>query len=352
MPLFKKGSKLQPGNYRPVSILSVLSKILERAVHIQFTEYLTKRDLMYEHQSGFRGKYSTGTCLIGLSDFIKGEVNKGNLVGLVLMDLQKAFDTVNHDVLLRKLSAIGVDSTTWFRSYLSGRSQCVEVEGTRSSFEDIGCGVPQGSILGPLLFLVYVNDMHLSVNCHLSLYADDSVLIFSHSNPEVIRDKLSLELSNCRDWLIENRLSLHMGKTECILFGTGHRLGRVADFHISCAGSVINPVTAVKYLGVTLDQRLKFTDHAKEVMGRCAGRLAFLYRQSAFLNFHCRRLLCNALVQPYLDYCSTAWYSSLTVDMKRKFDVIQRRMVRFVYSRDRLHHVYYGFTEPFLAVVS
>ena len=134
-------------------------------------------------------------------------MGKGSLVGLVLMDLQKAFDTVDHRILLDKLESMGVSSVSWFRSYLEGRCQCVEVDGVRSSFEAVDCGVPQGSILGPLLFLVYVNDMHLSVNCRLSLYADDSALVFSHSDPVVIGDSLSAELSNCREWLIDNKLT-------------------------------------------------------------------------------------------------------------------------------------------------
>ena len=238
LPLYKKGSKVDAGNYRPVSVLSVLSKLLERAVHVQLTECLAKRDLLYKNQSGFRSSYSTDTCLVGLSDYIKGEMGKGNLVGMVLIDLQKAFDTVDHGILLEKLSAIGVSSLSWFHSYLENRTQCVEVEGIRSSLEALSCGVPQGSILGPLLFLIYVNDMHLSVGCKLALYADDSALIFSHADANVIADRLSKELSCCRGWLIDNRLSLHMGKTECILFGTSQRLGRVQNFQISCAGQL------------------------------------------------------------------------------------------------------------------
>ena len=339
LPLYKKGSKLDAGNYRPTSMLSVLSKILERAVQVQLTDYLAKRGLLYEHQSGFRGSYSTETCLVGLSDYIKGEMGRGNLVGLVLLDLQKAFDTVDHGILLEKLGSMGVTSILWFRSYLTGRSQCVEVDGSRSSFEGITCGVPQGSILGPLLFLVYINDMHLSIQCRLALYADDSALVFSHSDPAVISERLGSELSLCRSWLIDNRLSLHMGKTECILFGTAHRLKRVQDFQILCAGTVIEPVSSVKYLGVVLDQRFKFSDYAGTVIQKYAGRIGFLYRHSSSLDFNCRRILCNSLIQPYLDYCCTAWYSSLTADLKRKLEVVQRRMVRFVLSKDRLSHV-------------
>ena len=137
-------------SFPPISILNVLSKILERAAHSQLSEYLEKRGLLFENQSGFRGGYSTDSCLIGLTDFIKGEIGKGNMVGMVLIDLQKAFDTVDHNVLREKLRSIGVSSTAWFESYLSDRRQCVDVCGSRSEFLPISCGVPQGSILSRL----------------------------------------------------------------------------------------------------------------------------------------------------------------------------------------------------------
>jgi hypothetical protein len=124
-PIFKKGSKLDPGNYRPVSILTVLSKILERTVHGQLVSYLKEKGLLYEFQSGFRDRYSTDTCLLDLAEYIKGEFSKGNLVGMVLIDLQKAFDTVDHGVLLSKMKIMGITSLDWFSSYLTGRQQCV-----------------------------------------------------------------------------------------------------------------------------------------------------------------------------------------------------------------------------------
>lgn len=128
-PIFKKGSQLEPGNCRPVSVLSMLSKIMERTVHDQLMDHIKKKELFFEQQSGFRGRYSTDTCLIGLCDFIRSEMAGGKYVGMILIDLQKAFDTVDHGILCDKLKAMGVSSIDWFRSYLSDRTQCVAVGG-------------------------------------------------------------------------------------------------------------------------------------------------------------------------------------------------------------------------------
>ena len=339
IPLFKKGSTLDPGNYRPVSILNVLSKLLERAAHSQLSNYLEKRGLLFENQSGFRGGYSTDSCLIGLTDFIRGEIGKGNMVGMVLIDLQKAFDTVDHGILIEKLKSIGVSSFPWFESYLTDRKQCVDIKGTRSEFLPVSCGVPQGSILGPLLFLVYINDMNISLTCRLSLYADDSALIFSHHDSIVIADRLSNELSMCKRWFVDNRLSLHVGKTESLLFGSKRRLKGVGDFRIYCDGTPVVRTHSVKYLGVVLDASLDSSSHANNLMKTCAGRLAFLHRNSALLDKNCRQILCSSLIQPYLDYCCSSWFSSLSVNLKERLNVIQRKMVRFVLGLDFRGHV-------------
>ena len=191
VPLYKKGKRTCVGNYRPVSILPVLSKVIERVIYNQVEAY--SREYIYELQSGFRTSYSTDTCLLYLNEYIKNEIDKGNQVGMLLLDLQKAFDTVQHTILLRKLKALGMSDHTvrWFESYLSNRSQLVNIDGTHSSFCPVNCGVPQGSILGPLLFTLYVNDMVVSVNCKLLLYADDSVLIVSGKDVEQIQYQLS-----------------------------------------------------------------------------------------------------------------------------------------------------------------
>lgn len=200
VPLYKKGDKNMEGNYRPVSILPVISKIFEKVVHQQFYDYLSKHNILYQNQSGFRVGYSTDSALISLTDRIKCDMDGGCMTGLVLLDLQKAFDTVNHAILLDKLSAVGVtdSSVSWFRSYLTSRGQFVEVNGTRSSTDSITCGVPQGSILGPLLFLLYVNDMKGAIedDCDLYLYADDSALAVTGKNVSHIEQVLSKNMNN------------------------------------------------------------------------------------------------------------------------------------------------------------
>ena len=339
VPLFKKGSRLDPGNYRPVSILSALSKILERAVNSQLVDHLNSRGLLYENQSGFRSKYSTETCLISLTDYIKGEINRGNMVGVVLIDLRKAFDTVDGNILLQKLAAMGVTSLDWFRSYLFDREQCTQVDGVNSHFLQVTCGVPQGSILGPTLFLCYVNDMSSCLNCHLSLYADDSALVLSGKNSGEIAANLSRELSSCKRWLIDNRLSLHVGKTESILFGSARKTKRATDFHVKCDDEAVQRVSSVVYLGVRLDQCLTFNDFIDRVCIDANNRISFLHRYSSMLNFQTRKLLCTTLILSKISYCISAWHPGIGKRLKDRLDVIQRKMVRFVHGWGPRVHV-------------
>ena len=276
-----------------------------------------------------------------LSDYLRGEMSNGNLIGMICIDLQKAFDTVDYSVLLEKLGAIGVSESAlnWFQSYLFNRQQCVEVDGNRSCFMEVTCGVPQGSILGPQLFLLYINNMHSSLTCKLSLYADDSALFFSHKDPAVIANVLGNELSNCQKWLIDNKLSLHMGKIECLLFGSKRRLKRVRDFQITCDGMALKRVESVQYLGVRLDCNMSGEPHAIALITKCNSRVSFLFRYSSLLDNNTRRILCSALVQPLLDYCCSSWYSGLSRSLRERIDVIQRRMVRFIFSYDSRQHV-------------
>ena len=175
-----------------MSILPVASKVLENIVYNQMYKYLEQNNLIYAFQSGFRSAHSIDTALTFLADKLKANMDEGLYTGMVLIDLQKAFNTVDYTILTTKLNAIGINDSagSWFKSYLTGRKQVVKINGRLSTAGNITCGVPQGSILGPLLFNIYVNDMITSVNYDLFLYADDSTLLVSGKNPAVIQNTL------------------------------------------------------------------------------------------------------------------------------------------------------------------
>ena len=340
-PLFKKNSPLDVGNYRPVSILSIVSKILERSVHLQLSNFLSENNLLFEFQSGFRDKYSTDTCLIHLLDHIRDNNAKGLFTGMVMLDLQKAFDTVDHSILCQKLEVLGVSSLNWFKSYLSDRKQYVCVSGATSSPGFVSCGVPQGSILGPLLFLIYVNDMSLSIDhdCKLILYADDSAILFSHTCVDFISKKLGKVLESCSDWLVDNKLSLHLGKTECMLFGPKRKLGKVEHFSIVCKEHVIKASQQVKYLGLYIDAKLCGESIVSSIVQKVNSRLKFLYRQARFLDQKSKFSLCSALILCHLDYSSSSWYSGLSKTLKRKLQICQNKVLRFILDLSPMHSV-------------
>ena len=241
VPLFKRGDKTEVGNYRPVSILTIISKVFERVFYDQVESYLDQKKLLHKFQSGFRSRYSTDTCLTHLNYFIKFQMDQGHFVGMVLLGLQKAFDTVDHAILLMKLKALGLsqDVSRWVQSYLSDRQQLVDVSGTLSSHANIPCGVPQGSILGPLLFLIYVNDMSGAVSNKILLYADDSAILVADKCLSNIETALQNEFEVVSECLVDNKLSLHLGKTESILFGSRPRLKSQSFLSINCKGTVI-----------------------------------------------------------------------------------------------------------------
>lgn len=324
-----------------MSILSIISKVFEKIVHNQLNVYLKENNLLYNFQSGFRANFSTDTCLIHLLDEIRLNADQGNYTGMVVLDLQKAFDTVNHSILLDKMSAMGVNfsSICWFKSYLSDRSQIVDVNGTHSESKEISCGVPQGSILGPLLFLLYVNDMPASVNCKLLLYADDSALIVPGKDVLSIEQTLTSELKEVCEWLIENKLSIHLGKTESILFGSSRKLSKVKDLDIHVNGNNITAKSEITYLGLSIDQNFTCNNTASKVVSKCAGRLSFLYRNCNYFPFKTKKLLVSALVQPLFDYVCACWYTGVSKYFKSRLQTAQNKVIRFLLNEHPRFHI-------------
>ena len=242
----------------------------------------------------------------------------------------------------RKLSDIhdlSDDIVRWFRSYLPDRRQVVDVAGTYSSTTPISCGVPQGSILGPLLFLIYVNDMPAVVNNKLLLYADDSGILVSGKCRASIESSLMEDLHQVSQWLIDNKLSLHLGKTESILFGSKHRLKSNPNLDITCNGTTINSTTAVKYLGADIDQSLSFESMARTVLKKANSRLKYLHRKKEFLTQHTKKLLVMALIQCHFDYACSIWYNGLTQLLKTKLQTTQNKLIRYVLDLDSRFHI-------------
>ena len=234
-PLFKKGSKQDPSNYRPISVLPTISKLLEKTVHMQLYSYLCDNNLLSQKQSGFRLNSSAVTASAMFTDKILSAMDKGELTGAVFIDLTKAFDTVNHSILLSKLCSLGVPNASlsynWFESYLSNRCQVTVCNGTKSSPETVQIGVPQGSILGPLLFTLYINDLpDYLEHCDVTLYADDTVLFISDKSLHNIKSYMNSDLEKLNNWLKLNHLTLSISKSKFMIIGSSQRLNKIRSW--------------------------------------------------------------------------------------------------------------------------
>ena len=221
IPIFKKGSRLLVSNYRPISLLSNLNKILEKIVHARIYKFLEDCQCIYSLQFGFLKKHSTNHALIDITETIRQALDNKQIACGVFVDLQKAFDTVNHDILIAKLEHYGIRGTAnnWFSSYLKHRTQFVSILGFESDTKPINHGVPQGSVLGPLLFLIYINDLHCAIkNSKVYHFADDTNLLNIGKSPKKIAKLLNADLKILYYWLLANKISLNCDKTEIIFF--------------------------------------------------------------------------------------------------------------------------------------
>ena len=286
-PLFKKGSKTDPSNYRPISLLPLLSKVFERVVLNQTEEFLRLNKVLYDYQSGFRKNHSTDTCLSFLNDNILKGFDDCLVTGMILIDLQKAFATINHDILLKKSSIIGFSDHTvkWFQSHRSNGKFTVYLENSFSEVSNISCGVPQGSMLGPLLFLIYVNDMPVAVKCNLFLYADDACLVFQSKNVKDIEKQLNEDFAHMCDWFVDNKLSIHFGedKTKSILFASKSKIKKLQKLEIIYNNIRIKQHSRMTYLGCILEETMSGTSMAHKVISKVNARLKFLHRKNKYL---------------------------------------------------------------------
>ena len=342
IPLFKSGDETSFSNYRPVSVLPLFSKILERLMYKRLLSFINKNKLLYNYQFGFRKDHSPNLALIYLVDKISNALEEGDFVLGIFLDFSKAFDTVNHDILFEKLEFNGVRGTSlnWFKSYLSNRRQFVEYNGETSNSLEITCGVPQGSILGPLLFLLYINDLaSVSSKIFSILFADDSNLFLIGKNPYKLIETMNLEIGKVTEWLRINKLSLNLKKTHFMLFKKSQTRCAL-DTDLVIDGIKIGRVDKTKFLGVVIDPGLTFKSHILYIKGKIARGVGILNKCRKYLNESTLLTLYYSFVYPYFNYCNSIWGNTCQAYLDPLVK-LQKRAIRIICNVDRRSH-----TEP------
>ena len=264
-PIYKKGDKTLTTNHRPISILSPFSKILERHIHTKLTNFITKFNILHPFQFDFRTNSSTEMALTQIVEEISENIEKGETTCSVFLDLATAFDTVDHQILLNKLYKYGVRGlpAKLIQDYLTNRTQITKVNNINSDIEYITCGVPQGSILGPLLFNLYINDIINSSNFKIKLFADDACLVYSCKDAKQLEKRVNLELIKVNIWRKLNKLSVNFSKSNYIIFTNKQNN---YNYTINMDGHRLERTEEMKYLGVILDHKLSWSKHVNYII--------------------------------------------------------------------------------------
>ena len=329
IPVFKNGSKLACNNYRPISLLSNISKLIEKAMYKRLHTFCSQTNCLYDLQFGFRAKTSTSHALISIIEHIQKNIDTGNISCGIFIDLAKAFDTVDHKILLSKLKHYGIRgiANQWFQSYLSNRKQFVSINECNSKYLPVECGVPQGSILGPFLFLLYINDLNQAIKYStVHHFADDTNLLYADKSQKTLTKCINHDLTCLGEWLRANQLSLNVKKTELVIFR--NQTSNITNkYKFKINGQKITPTNTIKYLGITLDKYLTFTPHFSQLnlkLNRAVGilsKLRYLVPQKILQTIY------HALFSSHMIYgCQVYAQSNTTI--KNKVQLLQNKALR------------------------
>lgn len=332
LPIHKGGNKLLVTNYRPISLTSSCCKLMEHIVNKAITTYLEDNNLLYSKQHGFRKGLSTITQLLEIAHDFATVINSRLQCDAIFIDFSKAFDKVPHQKLIDKLKIIGIETNIvhWIAAYLSNRSQHVKVNDAESEELDVYSGVPQGSVLGPILFLIFVNDIHCHVEPDVTvrLFADDCVI---YTTVRAIDDQLRLNtsLTNISRWCQEWGMEINVGKTSYMHI-TRKRAPLKFAYHLN--GLHVAEAASVKYLGVTITNTLKWDVHINQTCTKAYRQLGYLRRKLALAPSKVRLTSYKCLVRPILEYGSVIWNPHQTY-LLNQLEGIQNKALRFVYSQ-------------------
>jgi hypothetical protein len=329
-PIFKKGEHYDPANYRPVSLTCVACKLLEHVVVSGIVNYLDTNEILSDRQHGFRKGRSCETQLLEFIDELTKYMEGGGQADVLIMDFAKAFDKCNHSLLVQKLYAYGIQGTTnrWIKSFLSNRRQAVVVEGVSSTFISVKSGVPQGSVLGPALFLVYINDLPDSLEKSARLFADDTA-VYSKINTRTDQEQLQSDLDHLADW--EGKWDMKFHPAKCTtLRCTQKQKPFPMDYVLH--GHTLSTVPTAKYLGVTLHHRMDWDDHVNSICSKANSALGFLRRNLKVSSSSIRERAYKAFVRPILEYAPSVW-DPYEEKHKTAIEKVQRRAARYVLNR-------------------
>ena len=338
VPLFKGDIKEDVSNYRPVSLLPIPGKILENIVHKHMVDYLENKNLLFNNQGGLRKNHSTLGSITSLTTDIFNAINNKEITMATFFDLKKAFDTVNHEILIKKLSNMGIKNNilNWISNYLKGRLQKTICNNKLSNVNKVICGVPQGSILGPLLFLVYINDVeNIFCDVKFQLYADDTVVYCSGENISEVKLKMQSNIDKFVNWCNINKLTINTKKTKSMIFGSRPIIkSSNKDTDISINNEVLQNVPTYKYLGINLDQTLSYNYHLKNVINSISHKLYIFNKIRRFLDIKSSVIIYKSMILPYFDYGDSIWMFS-NIKLLKKLDRLHYRGLRISMKCDR-----------------
>ena len=349
IPIFKAGSHLECDNYRPISLLSSISKILEKIVAEKLLFHLNSNDLLYTHQYGFIPNRSAEQNLLHIVNYVTAALNDGNFCVGVFLDLKKAFDVCSHSILLKKLNKMGINGTAhkWFENYLKGRSQKVDINGHLSSEQELDISVIQGSTLGPILFLCYINDFYSATTLFSVLFADDTTCLSQGKKLNDLLEYVKNELQKIAVWFRSNKMAVNTSKTKFIVFRThGKKINPeecVLTFNNNEPGQPVDPSLIYnidriysdgqeknfKLLGILFDEYLSFDAHVSSLCVKISKSLFCLNRIKNFIDKHSLKMLYYAMVHSHLSYCINVYGSANTTNLQR-LRVKQKEAIRVI----------------------
>ena len=338
IPIYKKKDRTNPDNYRPISLLSTINKIMEKLMYTRVIKFLNKHKILYAYQFGFRKDHSTTLAIIEIVDNILGELAQGKIMAGIYLDLSKAFDTVDHNIMLHKLEYYGIRGAPldWFKSYLNDRKQYTQLNNNKSELKHIRYGVPQGSVLGPLLFLVYINDIIHAVKPEdkLRLFADDSNIFVTAQTADELKENMIAALQGLFHWFGANKLTINVDKTAYTIF-TKHKQIPSNLNNVKIGQHTIKRVHSVKYLGIILDDKLNWKDHIEELMKSLNKITKAFQIIKNYIPTKNKIVLYHAHIYSRIQY-GIEVYSSAKEGLIKRVQVKQNKALKILYNKSFL----------------